>query len=119
MNPFLIEFRGTGAFPGLKHMRVVWVGVRNAEKLVSIAEYLNDELAELGFKKEKRRFSPHLTLARVKGGKNKERLAEVVKGFENEDFGGLEVGGIRLKKSVLGPKGPTYSTLHEAEMENP
>ncbi|TET89090.1 MAG: RNA 2',3'-cyclic phosphodiesterase [Methanomassiliicoccales archaeon] len=119
MSPFSIGFQGTGAFPGLKHMKVVWVGVRSAERLKSIASYLNDELAGLGFKREKRRFSPHLTLARVKGARHKDRLAEVIRSWSDEEFGDLQVSGLFLKKSVLSPKGPTYSTVHEAKMENP
>jgi 2'-5' RNA ligase len=119
MEPFSIQFGGTGAFPSLGHMRVVWIGVHGAEKLISMAEYLNEELAGLGFKKEKRKFSPHLTLGRVKGGRHKDRLADVIKSWGKEDFGSLEVGGVCLKKSVLSPKGPTYSIVHETKMEKP
>ncbi|UCD92932.1 MAG: RNA 2',3'-cyclic phosphodiesterase [Methanobacteriota archaeon] len=119
MAPFSVEFRGTGAFPSLKHMKVVWVGVRNIENLRTMAEYMNDELAGLGFKREKRKFSPHLTLARVKGARNKDRLADAIRSWGDEDFGDLLVDGLRLKKSVLSPKGPTYSTVHIAKMENP
>ncbi len=113
MDPFKIRFQGTGAFPSLNHMKVVWIGVRGIEKMRSIADYLNDELANLGFKKEKRKFSPHLTIGRVKGGRNKERLAEVINEWRNEDFGDLDVHDIRLKKSVLSPQGPTYSTVQK------
>lgn len=117
LEPFTIHFLGTGAFPSLGHMKVVWVGVCNVEKVVSIAGYLNDELARIGFRKEKREFSPHLTLGRVKGGRHKERLARVIRSWSEEDFGTLEVDGIRLKKSVLSPHGPIYSTVHETTMK--
>ncbi len=116
IEPFEIQFCDTGAFPNLGHMKVVWIGVRNIEKMKLIADFLNDELAILGFKKEKRKFSPHLTLGRVKGGKNKDRLAEVITNWRDEDFGSMQVDRIRLKKSVLSPQGPTYSTVHEVEL---
>jgi 2'-5' RNA ligase len=119
MDPFTISFKGTGAFPNLNHMKVVWVGVRNTDNMKSISDFLNEGLTVLGYKKEKRKFSPHLTLGRVKGGRNKEQLAQAVRSWEDEDFGEMEVPSIRLKKSVLSPQGPTYSTVHEARIKSP
>jgi len=116
MDPFTIQFHGTGAFPNLNHMKVVWIGVRGIEEMRSIADHLNDELADFGFKKERRKFSPHLTIGRVKGGRNKDRLAEVINEWRDEDFGDLDVQNIRLKKSVLSPQGPTYSTVHKTSI---
>ncbi len=116
MEPFTIEFRGTGAFPNLNRMKVVWIGVKRIGEMKSIADYLEGELADLGFKKEKRKFSPHLTIGRVKGGRNKHKLAEVIENWKDEEFGTMEVSSIRLKKSVLSPQGPTYSTLHESKI---
>jgi 2'-5' RNA ligase len=118
MEPFSLSFKGTGAFPSLNHMKVVWIGVGNTDSMRSISEFLNDELTVLGYKKEKRRFSPHLTLGRVKGGRNKDQLAQAIKDWMNQDFGEMEVTSIRLKKSVLSPQGPTYSTVHEAKIES-
>ncbi|MCK5292140.1 MAG: RNA 2',3'-cyclic phosphodiesterase [Thermoplasmata archaeon] len=119
MDPFSISFRGTGAFPSLNHMKVVWIGVWNTDGMKSISDFLNDGFTVLGYRKEKRRFSPHLTLGRVKGGRNKEQLAQVIRNWKDEDFGEMEVTGIQLKKSVLSPQGPTYSTVHEAKIGSP
>lgn len=116
MEPFQIEFQGTGAFPNLNRMKVVWIGVKRIGEMRSIAEYLDDGLSNMGFKKEKRKFSPHLTVGRVKGGRNKHLLAEIISRWKDEDFGTMDVNNIRLKKSILGPQGPTYSTLHESRI---
>ncbi len=116
VEPFQILFNGTGAFPNLNHMKVVWIGVKNIGGMRSIADHLHGELVRYGFKREKRKFSPHLTVGRVKGGRNKHRLAEVISNWQDEDFGSMEVDRIRLKKSVLSPQGPTYSTVHEARL---
>ncbi|MCK4444757.1 MAG: RNA 2',3'-cyclic phosphodiesterase, partial [Thermoplasmata archaeon] len=116
MEPFEILFKGTGAFPNLNRMKVVWIGVKNIGSMRSIADHLNAELIRYGFKREKRKFSPHLTVGRVKGGRNKHKLAEVIANWEDEDFGSMEVNRIHLKKSVLSPQGPTYSTVHEAKL---
>jgi 2'-5' RNA ligase len=45
-------------------------------------------------------------------------LAETISTWKDEDFGELEVNSIRLKKSVLSPQGPTYSTVHEARINS-
>lgn len=113
VKPFTARFEGTGAFPNTNYMKVIWIGTKNAEPLINIAEFLDEELHSIGFKKEKRGFSPHITLARVKGRRNKEKIQQLLKENKNTIFGEQLVDNIRLRKSVLGPKGPTYSTVKE------
>ncbi|MCK5548636.1 MAG: RNA 2',3'-cyclic phosphodiesterase [Thermoplasmata archaeon] len=114
IEPFDIELVGTGAFPNLNRMRVVWVGTRNAERLGKIASYLEDELESLGYGKERRGFSPHLTIARVRGGGNLDAVKGLVKENGDEVFGRQLVDRIVLKKSDLTPKGPIYTVVEEA-----
>lgn len=111
--PFKIKLMGVGAFPSMNYMRVVWIGLKEAEKLGVIAERLENNLLVLGFRKEKRRFSPHVTVGRTKSQKNKDVLQNFLKKNVDNDFGELDVKCIRLKKSVLTPKGPLYSTVKE------
>lgn len=115
VEPFTLKFRGTGAFPNLNCMNVIWIGIPNADTLIRISEYIDERLVELGFEREKRGFSPHITVARVKGQKNKDKLQRVIKENVNMDFGEQKVDCIKLKKSILGPKGPTYSTVEEVK----
>jgi len=114
--PFEIELRGTGSFPSLKYIKVVWVGARNAERLADIASYLNDELQTLGYKKEKRGFSTHITLARVKSARNLGPVQALLKERREDLFGTQAVDRIILKKSVLTPKGPIYSVVEEVKL---
>lgn len=115
VEPFTMELKGTGAFPNLNYMKVIWVGLENADALVTIAKKLDSELTKLGFKREKRGFRPHITLARVKGARNKKILAQILKENETESFGSQNVDCIRLKKSVLSREGPTYTTVKEVK----
>ncbi len=115
VEPFSIELRGTGAFPNENYMKVIWVGIENAEPLIKIAGALDNELTKLGFKREKRGFRPHLTVARVKGPKGKNRLRQVLKDYKGEFFGSQNMECIRLKKSVLSREGPTYTTVKEVK----
>lgn len=113
LSPFRIKLMGVGAFPSMNYMRVVWIGLKEAEKLGVIAERLENNLAVLGFRKEKRSFSPHVTVGRIKSQKNKDVLQNFLKKNVDNDFGEFDVKCIRLKKSVLTPKGPLYSTVKE------
>jgi len=115
IEPFTMELKGTGAFPNLNYMKVIWVGLENAEALVTIAKKLDSELTKIGFKREKRGFHPHITMARVKGARNKKILAQILKEHETESFGSQNVECIRLKKSVLSREGPTYTTVKDVK----
>lgn len=108
-----VTLRGTGAFPSASRINVVWVGVEGAEPLARIAANLERECDALGFRRENRRWEPHVTVARVKGGRNLDRVRAAIDGFANEDFGGATVDRIRLKRSVLRPEGPEYTTVAE------
>jgi len=111
---FDIELRGIGTFPKLSHPRVLWAGIRKgATELANVFEHLEPRLRGLGFKPDTKGFSPHLTIARVRTRRNKDRLAELVRELENYEFGTIKVDCLRLKKSDLTPRGPIYTNLRE------
>jgi RNA 2',3'-cyclic 3'-phosphodiesterase len=113
-TPFNIQLTGMGVFPTINYPRVVWAGIKDgAQQLKSIFEQLEPQIHELGFKPEPEGFSPHLTIARVRSGANKQRLVDLVQRQENYDFGNIRADCLKLKKSQLSPTGPTYSTLKE------
>ncbi|UCF59314.1 MAG: RNA 2',3'-cyclic phosphodiesterase [Candidatus Bathyarchaeota archaeon] len=113
-TPFDVEIRGLGAFPSLKYTRVVWAGIRKgADELANISSQLEPRLQKLGFRPDPGGFSPHLTIARVKTGRNKVELARCIEELADYEFGIVEANCLKLKKSVLTPKGPIYSTLRE------
>jgi 2'-5' RNA ligase len=113
-SPFNIRLSGLGVFPTLNYPRVVWAGITDgAKELTSIFEQLEPQIHELGFAPDPNGFTPHLTIARVRSGANKQRLVDLVQKQENYDFGIIRADCLRLKKSQLSPKGPIYSTLKE------
>ena len=117
-SPFPLKIKGVGAFPNLKFMRVVWIGIENAENIAKIAKNLDNKLTALKFKKEKKGFSPHITIARVKGIRNKNELKNLLEKNENKEFGEVVVNSICLKKSVLSSKGPNYYLVKKVSFEN-
>jgi 2'-5' RNA ligase len=117
--PFDIVLKDVGAFPTRDHIRIVWVGMENAEPLISMANILDEECALLGFEKEKHPFSPHLTVGRMKDPRGTEQVKAIMEQFSGHDFGKRPVSSIRLKKSVLTPNGPIYTTAAEVLLQSP
>jgi len=113
---FEAEFSGVGVFPNLRRISVVWVGVtRGGEQLVEIFRQLEPKLRQLGLPPDSKGFSPHMTVARVRSGINKEALARCIEGMGEVQFGRMSVNAVRLKKSTLTPQGPFYTTIHEVK----
>ena len=110
---FEMSCKGAGAFPSRNYMRVIWVGVE-APELKEIYEQLGRELARLSLKKEQ--FSPHITLARVKFLKEKEKIVKFLQENEQLELGKCTVEGVFLKKSTLTPKGPIYENVYEKKL---
>ena len=117
LRPFPVEFRGVGAFPSLRRPRVVWAGLAGgADGLAEVFSRLEDGVVGLGFRREGRGFSPHVTLARVRSGRNREGLVEEILRRSDDPLGEMVAERVRLKKSALTPRGPNYSTLAESTL---
>jgi len=116
IKPFNIELIGTGVFPNKNYIKVIWIGIEKGEKLITIAQKIDERLVNLGFKKEKRKFSPHLTIGRVKSAKDKKKIIQIVEKYNNILFSENIVDTIKLIKSELTPEGPIYSTLKEIKL---
>jgi 2'-5' RNA ligase len=109
--PFNVKVAGTGAFPNLRNPRVFWVGLEDGGFLGRIAKSIDESLSTMGFAKESRPFSPHITIARIKAPSGLERAMGILKEFEEAQFGMYVVKDIRLKKSTLTPTGSIYEDL--------
>jgi len=99
-----------GVFPNLNYPRVIWVGLdKNDEPVQKIVQDLEEKIAKLGIAKEKRTFTSHITIGRVKLGKF---IAP-----ENQASREFTVHKITLFKSTLTPGGPVYEILQEANLK--
>lgn len=114
--PFEIILKNIGVFPNQNYIKVMWIGVENIEVLKNIAETLDLKLCKHGFEKEKRSFSVHLTIARIKSAKNKEKIIQLINKYQDFEFQKIKVNKIILKKSILTPNGPIYSNLKEVKL---
>jgi 2'-5' RNA ligase len=112
VEKFQIHVKGVSAFPSPLRPRVVWAGVEEgADKLRELHSLVEEKLRRLGIPREKEEFVPHITLARVKGTRNIDKLVRILGELVNTDFGYTLVDEVFVKKSVLTPSGPIYSNL--------
>ena len=112
-KPIEVRFEGLGCFPSLSRISVIWVGVDSVSStsLKNLAGDIEARLRQFNFKDE-RGFSPHLTIARVKSGRNKENLQDFIKKNEGSVFGTDVLTSVKLKKSELTPRGPIYTDIY-------
>lgn len=111
---FQLLLDSVGVFPDTKNPRVLWLGLKDGEgALKTLQTDIEKALESIGFPKEQRPFSPHVTLARIKSPKGKKKLKEELdavnpKGISTHPF---DVGEIHLYESQLTPKGSIYTLL--------
>ena len=117
IEPFQIALRGLGAFPNARRPRVLWIGLDYPETMQKLYQNIEEELFLLKFPREKRKFSPHLTIGRVKAQRGMEALMPVV---ERTIFGPetVEVDRVVAMKSDLRPTGAVYSPLKEFALKS-
>jgi 2'-5' RNA ligase len=116
ISPFVITVEGLGMYPNYKNPRVIWLGIKNEKPLVSIAVQLDQILTSADIPREKRAFSPHLTIGRIRRRATPDEVIKVgatVAQFKVDRLGDVPVETIRLYQSDLKPQGPIYSPLFD------
>lgn len=113
---FPLRLEGTGAFPGEKSPRVLWVGFAAEPALLALQEEIDVALVSEGFEREKRAFMPHLTLGRVKGPGRIDKAMLELGNHRTESFGSMTVRKVALFESRLRPEGAEYRVVFEASL---
>jgi RNA 2',3'-cyclic 3'-phosphodiesterase len=111
-KPFEAALSGAGAFPNPRRAHVIWLGIAEGRnELSALAERLCSGLRAAGFELETRPFRPHLTVARVKRGgeRDAERALAAVEG--TGEVARFPVGRLLLMKSELSPKGARHEEV--------
>ena len=114
-NAFNIQVGCLGMYPNKNNPRVIWLGIINEKPLIHIAKNLDQALTTLDIKPERRAFSPHLTIARVRKNTDKATamlIGKTLSQFRVEPLGDVTVDQVNLYQSKLTPSGPIYTILH-------
>lgn len=105
VSRFNMEVAQFGGFPNLRNPRVLFIGLSQNEGIARLQGEIEEKLEGLGFKKENRRFLPHVTVGRIKG---KSILRGALPIPERLNF---SISEIALMKSVIRPEGSKYTPI--------
>ena len=120
VTPFRLEMAGLGVFPDLKRPRVAWVGLGGeVDNLLRLQRLIDSGLARMSFARERRAFTPHLTLARLRDGVSSQergRFGELIASSRFEAAPVFDVHSISLMKSTLTSSGALYDRIAFVEL---
>jgi 2'-5' RNA ligase len=115
---FELAAHGVGAFPSTQRPRTLWLGAgQGSLQLVALHASIDQALSSLGFRRDSRLFTPHVTLGRAgHGGHAGPVVAERLAGLGDFDGGVQEVAEVVVYASELSREGPTYTVLARAPL---
>jgi 2'-5' RNA ligase len=118
-HQFDISVGGSGAFPNIRQPRIVWVGVEAPPELTAIRNGIESTISRLGYIREERAFSPHLTLGRVSRNATSQDVKVISKVLEANRVGFLGatcVEKVYLYRSDLQPTGAVYTQIFSSSL---
>lgn len=117
IGPFRLEVGGVGTFPSPKNARVVWVGLSgDIEKLSRLQAAVEETISNIGFERDERAFTPHLTLGRIKYIRSRDRWLKALDEAKDIRLSGFDVAAISLMKSDLKPSGAVYTEVGHIDL---
>ncbi len=106
-EPFELSLHGAGHFPPRGRPKVIWAGIRANQTLMTLQTRLTTALRRAGFELQRRRFQPHVTLARLKGAPEP-RVAEFLEGIGGLESDPFDVDAFHVFSSHLKAEGADY-----------
>jgi RNA 2',3'-cyclic 3'-phosphodiesterase len=117
---FDLEITGAGVFPATGAPRVIWLGLTSgADALRRLHTELATRLPSLGFEPERRAYSAHLTIARIKEVPRSGSYREIRDVIHNQPAhaGRCRIEAVTLFRSRLSPKGASYEAILRVPLE--
>jgi len=113
--PLRVVIARLGCFPSNASPRVIWAGIaEGAPDLRSLARQIDDALGALGYPRDTRPFSAHITVARADKraiAAELTALGRSVGSWPEATFGELVVQSVSVVQSDLHPSGPIYTNI--------
>lgn len=114
--PFDMQIAECGCFPPRDMVRIVWAGaVDTPGALLRCVEGVEKRLEDVGYPRERKRFSPHITIGRVREDRSGGCVRSAVEGHALDRLE-QSVSTLTLMSSVLSPKGPTYTPVSKPKL---
>ena len=116
---FDLQIGGIGSFPNLKKPRVIWVGIHAPAGLTQLQRSIEERSVRLGYEKEERSFSPHLTLGRVRQkltAQDTQKISNTLSTIQLGKIGTARVNSLHLYQSDLNSEGSIYTKLFSTSL---
>jgi len=107
-----LEINGLGIFGSPTYPRILWAGIKMPENIFNMVKNIENIVCEVGFEREKRAYSPHLTLCRIKNLKETAELFHFIGKYKDSFLKNQEVKEINLYESILQRTGSVYQIMH-------
>jgi 2'-5' RNA ligase len=117
--PFQMEINKLGAFPSIFKPQVVWVGGTSTNSLIELNNFVEQTTSFLEIQNDKKPFSPHLTIARIRPGikqESFENLKQILVKNRQIDPIIFSINQYCVYQSNLTPKGPAYTVVQKYEL---
>ena len=120
-SPFQLDISGIGAFPGMNRIQIVWLGVKGSlDKIAQLQQKIDSNAEKLGFPREAKKFTPHITLGRVRDDASineRQRLGRILGDTTFAALHNVNVTAINLMKSQLTNSGPIYTCIASVKLK--
>ncbi len=119
VQAFKITLNGLGVFGNPNQPKVIWVGISESKELFKLKEIINQTVSLFGYHEPNGKFSPHITLGRVKQVRTPVELTNYIDKNRLEVFQEVEIGRVIFYQSILTTTGPIYKPLQEIKLLSP
>jgi RNA 2',3'-cyclic 3'-phosphodiesterase len=113
---FNLVFRNFGSF-GKPYPKVIWIGTDECKPLRNLQNSLSKNLLENNLKFDRKDFSPHLTIGRVKYLSEIEKLDDYIQSKSGLILQQVKIESVILFESILKPDGPEYRIVSEHQLQ--
>jgi 2'-5' RNA ligase len=114
---FELDVESVGYF-GSKAARVLWVGTgEGRNELHLLQKDVDKQLVLAGWPEEKREFTGHLTLCRIRNSAAGVKLAQVSEDYKDFKLGSIWADSVSVYQSQLKPTGPVYTVLGDYKLQ--
>jgi len=116
IKQFELRFSEFGIFKKGGDPKILWVGLEENYKLIQFAEALDSRFENYGHKKEERKFKSHITLLRLRGFENIEKILSLTQVKIPEI--NFTANKVVFYESQLNKNGSVYKSLKEFYLKN-
>ena len=114
---FEMHINKTGIFGSSYQPKVIWFGIDNNPILKTLAENILNNMAAIGFERDRQNFVPHLTIGRIKNVDDKKFFNQIIEKYATADIQKGNVTEIYLYESILRKEGPICNVVKSFKVD--